>query len=656
VFTVALIGPDGAGKTTISRELEAELGLPVKSIYMGVNLYSSSTMLPHMRLILALRRRLHQGDPSVTSDIKSITARPTTMIGRLAAAGRSGARLANWLAEEWYRQAVAAYHTRRGTVVVFDRHFLADFYEADGRTGAEERRMSERVHLFLLLHIYPKPDLIICLDAPAEVLHARKPEGSIERLRRKQADYRALLKLLPNVMVLDATKPTDEVVQEVARAIRSHHESQARKTSPFSRQRTAAEEDQAPGKRAAPNRGKTETRRPTAIVIGLDCITGLQTARILARHQVPVVGVASDMGHFCCRTRVCERIVKADTSSDDELIAALQTLGSTFDQMAVLVPCTDLSVLTISRRRSELEDNFFVALPDNVVVELLTDKASFYAYAQDQGLPIPQTALLTSPEDAKEAAASLRFPCVLKPPLKTPLWEQHARDKAYMARTPKELIAIYEEVGALATPLLAQEWISGSEGEHFTCNCYFDRESKPLVTFVTRKIRQWPPQTGAGSLAVEWPNEVVVDETVRLFSKVGFWGLAYLEMKRDANTGEHLIIEPNVGRPTGRSATAEAAGVELLYAMYCDVVGLPLPEANLAQRFVGAKWIYFGRDIRSAFHYWRRDELSIGEWLHSLRGPKVDAVFSWRDPLPFWFDVWRALGLARRSVAGAFRD
>ena len=29
MFTVALIGPDGSGKTTISKRLETELGLPV---------------------------------------------------------------------------------------------------------------------------------------------------------------------------------------------------------------------------------------------------------------------------------------------------------------------------------------------------------------------------------------------------------------------------------------------------------------------------------------------------------------------------------------------------------------------------------------------------------------------------------------------------
>jgi len=396
------------------------------------------------------------------------------------------------------------------------------------------------------------------------------------------------------------------------------------------------------------SRGRSQPLGGTAapvVVVGLDSITGLQTALIFAWRGVPVVGVAEDLAHFCCRTRVCERIVRADHLSGEALVEALLELGPSLGQRAVLVPCTDISVLEIARRRAELEEAYHVALPETDIVELLTDKARFATYAKEAGLPIPETMLLARREDAQKAADSLRFPLVVKPPLKTALWERRAREKAYKVETESQLLALYDEVGDAAEVLVAQEWISGSEGDHFTCNAYFDRDAKPLVTFVTRKLRQWPPQTGQGSLSVEDRNDIVRDETVRLFAGVGFWGLAYLELKRDAETGEHLIVEPNIGRPTGRSAAAEAGGVELLHAMYCDILGLPLP-ADLTQRYVGAKWIYLGRDLRSALHYWRRGELSIRGWIESMRGPKVDAVFSWRDPLPFCFDVGRVFSLA----------
>lgn len=398
-----------------------------------------------------------------------------------------------------------------------------------------------------------------------------------------------------------------------------------------------------------PARGRGDAA--PVVVVGLDSITGLQTARIFAWRGIPVIGMAEDLAHFCCRTRVCERIVRAELSGE-ALMQALVELGSSLDQKAVLVPCTDLSVLTIARRKGELEQAYHIALPETDVVELLTDKARFAAYAKEQGLPIPKTMLLVSREDAQEAAGSLRFPLVVKPPVKTALWERRAREKAYKVENDSDLLALYDRVGDAADVLVAQEWIRGSEGDHFTCNAYLDREARPVVTFVTRKIRQWPPQTGQGSLAVESRNDAVRDETVRLFSGIGFWGLAYLELKRDPETGEHLIVEPNIGRPTGRSATAEAAGVELLYAMYCDVLGLP-PPAGLSQRYLGTKWIYLGRDLRSALYYWRRGELSFRGWVESLRGPKVDAVFSWRDPLPFCFDVGRVFTLRRKRAVPA---
>jgi thymidylate kinase len=224
VFTVALIGPDGAGKTTISERLEAELDFPIKTIYMGVNLHSSSTMLPHMRVLLALRRRLHAGRDDAASDIQTFKAAPTTAIGRTTRAVRSGVRLANWLAEEWYRQAVASYYKRRGAVVLFDRHFLADFHEEAVEPNRSGRRFSQRIHGLFLRHVYPKPDLVISLDAPVEVLYERKPEGTLDRLRKKHDTYRAARELFPKVVVVDATMSTDEVTKEVASVIRAFFE------------------------------------------------------------------------------------------------------------------------------------------------------------------------------------------------------------------------------------------------------------------------------------------------------------------------------------------------------------------------------------------------------------------------------------------------
>lgn len=383
-------------------------------------------------------------------------------------------------------------------------------------------------------------------------------------------------------------------------------------------------------------------------MIGLDNVTGLQAARILAGRGVPVIAVASDPRHFACRTRVCKQIVYSDTESD-ALLTTLEELGPTLRDKAVLFPCTDLSVLSISRSRDRLNSWYSVALPSPDVVEMFMHKRTFFAFAKASGLPIPLTVFIQSRDDALEAAASLTFPCVVKPSFKTDTWMQNATAKAYKLDNGPELLEFYDRASKWSDDLLAQDWVRGPAANHYTCNCYFNEESKPLVTFVTRKLRQWPPETGTGSLGQEFRNDLVLNETVRLFESVQFRGLAYLEMKRDERTGQHFIIEPNIGRPTGRSATAEAAGVELLYTQYCDSLGLPLPT-SLEQRYQGVKWVYARRDLQSAIYHWWRGELTFGDWARSWRGRKVDAVFSRTDPLPFFLDLWRAAARAARMI------
>ncbi len=391
---------------------------------------------------------------------------------------------------------------------------------------------------------------------------------------------------------------------------------------------------------------------PRAVIVGLDHVNGLQVARILSGHGVPVIGVARDRRHVCCRTRLPERIVVADTTSE-ALIEALERLGPTLEARAVLFPALDQQVHLISTHRARLEPWFHVVLPDHDVVDLLMDKVRFYTWAMKHDLPIPRTAFLRTREDAESVAAGFNLPVVLKPPTSsTPAWERNVPRKAFMVATGPELLDLYDRYERFAALLIAQEWIAGPSENLFSCNAYFDASSEPLTTFVARKLRQWPPQTGESCLGQECRNDEVLDITVRLFREVGFRGLAYLEVKRDERTGRHLIVEPNVGRPTGRSAIAEAGGVDLHYAMYRDALGLE-PPPNLRQRYGDAKWIYFRRDLQSALHEMRAGDLTISGYLRSIRGRKREALFTWRDPGPFIWDWVRSVRLAIARGRGA---
>lgn len=387
---------------------------------------------------------------------------------------------------------------------------------------------------------------------------------------------------------------------------------------------------------------------PAAVVVGVDCLQGLQSARVLAARGIDVIGVVKNGDHFATKTRACRRIVVTDTGGE-RLVDTLEELARTLDSKAVLFPCQDKNVLVVSEHRARLEDSYHVVLPSHETVKLLMDKAAFYRYAQDEGFPIPPTYFLDSLEEATEVAARIRYPAILKPPYRLRRWSKFTKEKAFVVHDEAEFLATYERCEPWADVMIAQHLVPGDDTHHYTCNCYFGRDGEPLVTFTSRKLRQWPLETGQACLSVEAENEVVTDETLRLYRHVDHRGLGYLEMKQDAETGKHFIIEPNVGRPTGRAALAEAAGVDLLYTMYADAAGLPLPP-DRTQRHGGVKWIHLIRDLQAARRQWRRGELTVGAWWRSLRGKKAFAIISLRDPMPFLWAVLNAFsGDERRS-------
>ncbi len=206
--SIALIGGDGAGKTTLARMLVEAAPQRLHYLYMGVNVESSNVALPTSRLISVLKRR-RNGD--------SASAVPSAGRNKGGNPLRNALRLINRLAEEWFRQAVSWFHQMRGRLVIYDRHFLFDF--AKELDQSKRLPLSKRLHLWHLQHLYPVPDLVIFLDVPPRVLLARKGEATAQWL----ADHRrAVLKMgkgFANFHRIDADRALPDVFQDVAATV-----------------------------------------------------------------------------------------------------------------------------------------------------------------------------------------------------------------------------------------------------------------------------------------------------------------------------------------------------------------------------------------------------------------------------------------------------
>lgn len=172
---VALLAPDGAGKSTLAAALEGSFYFPVHSIYMG--LYQKGSR--------------------------------TSKSGKLPGLG-FGRRLIT----QWRRYLLGRYYQGRGRLVIFDRYT----YDA---LLPSQRQLSrgQRLRRWLLAHACPAPDLVILLDAPPPVLYERKGEHTLEILEQQRRSYLDLARQLPQMVVIDATRDPHRVCQEVISVI-----------------------------------------------------------------------------------------------------------------------------------------------------------------------------------------------------------------------------------------------------------------------------------------------------------------------------------------------------------------------------------------------------------------------------------------------------
>ncbi|MDQ6838687.1 MAG: hypothetical protein M3137_10230 [Actinomycetota bacterium] len=99
---------------------------------------------------------------------------------------------------------------------MLDRHYFYDYYYH--HVAEVARSPAHRLHGWWLTKVLPRPDITFCLDAPAEVLYARKPEGTLKERETRREEYVRMAEGVQLRMV-DVSRPLDEVVGELTNAV-----------------------------------------------------------------------------------------------------------------------------------------------------------------------------------------------------------------------------------------------------------------------------------------------------------------------------------------------------------------------------------------------------------------------------------------------------
>jgi thymidylate kinase len=184
---VAVFGPDGAGKTSVIGGLRRIVPVAVTALYLG-------------------RRRARP--PSVTrpKGPKEESRAPRSRAGRI----RETAFVLRNAIRSWTKLMPGYLAAWRGHIVLCDRHPIEVLAVKPRRT--QPARAVER---FIAGHLTPRPDVMIVLDAPEEILLRRKSDHSRQQLEQWRRSYAEVMVPL-GASIVSTTGPPESTITQVS--------------------------------------------------------------------------------------------------------------------------------------------------------------------------------------------------------------------------------------------------------------------------------------------------------------------------------------------------------------------------------------------------------------------------------------------------------
>jgi D-aspartate ligase len=148
---------------------------------------------------------------------------------------------------------------------------------------------------------------------------------------------------------------------------------------------------------------------------------------------------------------------------------------------------------------------------------------------------------------------------------------------------------------------------------------------------VGQKLREHPWRFGTATLAESIDGNICLESSVKLLRELNYSGICEIEYLRDPRDGEYKLIEINA-RTWLWTGLAKACGVNYALLAYKNVNGQPavFPETYRTD----LKWINWLTDTWFSLKAIFRGRLGLREYLMAMKGKRIKAVFSGRDPMP----------------------
>jgi D-aspartate ligase len=223
----------------------------------------------------------------------------------------------------------------------------------------------------------------------------------------------------------------------------------------------------------------------------------------------------------------------------------------------VLMPTEDAALLVADAFRGELASVARFPYPAGVgsggtsgarPIPCVLDKLELYSTASDLGIAVPEFREIRIPDAWPSGEQDAKW--LIKPSCRyhfdarrgiTTLLSLTGGSKALEGSVREAARTV---LGA-GFRCMAQEKIPGPFEQLVSVGLALDREGRVPAVFFTRKRCEYPEPFGDGLVVETIEDPGILEDSVRLLRKLGYWGICDVEYKRDSRDGRFKLLDAN---------------------------------------------------------------------------------------------------------------
>lgn len=374
----------------------------------------------------------------------------------------------------------------------------------------------------------------------------------------------------------------------------------------------------------------SNTLKPGAIIIE-GHVQGLSLARTLGEKGIPVYVVdkrncVARYSRYSLKFFICPDF-KEDAFADFLYeLAKKEKLDGW-----ILLPSNDHAVITLSRNRKKLEEYYKMLVPEFERIEQIYNKVNLLKISSELGVPIPTTHCFTNTTTDE---LQLEFPVITRGKHGLAFYGA-VKKKAFIANNKEELKNQLEAIQQKYTldDTFTQTVIPFDGSNKTISFTAFSVNGEIKTYWMGVKLREHPIQFGTATFAESVMVTELLDLSKKLIKHFGYSGVCEIEFLKDPSDNQFKLIEINA-RTWLWVGLAKTCGVDYGLYIYNYLNGF---INNYPNEFkIGVKWINSLTDIVYSLFAFKKGMLTIKNYLKSMKGEKVSALYYNGDIKPMF--------------------